>query len=99
MGKCLTASIVYKATVDVEGQKKYYYGFTEGPFKTRYANYMFSFRHREHATQSDLSKFIWTLKDKNKEYTIKLCIEVKTPPCRNGSSRCNLCLTEKLNIA
>ena len=44
-GKCLTASIVYKATVDVEGQKKYYYGLTEGPFKTRYANHMFSFRH------------------------------------------------------
>ena len=98
-GKCLTSCIVYKATVDVEGQNKYYYGLTELPFKTRYGNHLFSFRHREHSTQSDLSKYIWELKDKNKEYSLKWNIEAKTSPYKSGSSRCNLCLTEKLKIA
>ena len=40
-----------------------YVGLTENDFKTRYRNHTASFRHAKHRNSTELSKYIWTLKD------------------------------------
>ena len=48
-----------------------YFGLAEGTFKSRYNKHTKSLclRHYEHETE--LSKLLWSLKDKNKQYTLK----------------------------
>ena len=57
----------------------------------------FSLRHHEHDTV--LSKYIWSLKDAGKEYSIKWNIASKSIPYKCGSRRCDVCLSEKTVIA
>ncbi len=72
-GKCLIESVVYQATVTREDnqQKETYVGHTEGPFKTRYNNHTSSFRNPKHKHATELSKYIWQLKQSNIQYSIR----------------------------
>ena len=54
-------------------------------------------RHYEHETE--LSKLLWSLKDKNKQYTLKWRIKTKAVAYKCGSRKCDLCLAEKVAIA
>ena len=98
-GKCLTKCIVYKASVSSLNEAKHYLGTAEDEFKTRYNNHKTSFKNRTHGKDTELSKYIWMLKDKNINFTIKWSIAATAIPYNCGSKRCDLCLTEKLLIA
>lgn len=98
-GKCLKGGIVYKAVVASENVSKVYYGISETPFKTRYNNHTKAFRNKDYVKDSELSKYIWELKDQSKDYTITWSIEAETVPYKCGTRKCSLCLTEKLTIA
>ena len=50
------------------------------------------------ATNTELSKFIWNLKDNEKAYKIKWSIAAQARAYSSESKRCNLCLSEKLFI-
>ena len=96
----LTNKIVYKAEVgtnDVinELSTKVNFGNSETEFTFKYNNHTMSFRNRTHENDSDLSKFIWSLKDQNKEFDIKWSIFKKS----SRSKSCNLCLLKKLVIS
>ena len=95
--QCLTPNIVYKAEVenDINNEVKTYIGLTETPFKTRYANHKQSFRHKKHQNSTELSKYIWKLKDKNAIPSIQWSI-LKVIKSNVKSNYCRLCLTEKL---
>ena len=54
------------------------------------------FRNRGYEKETELSKYIWKLKDQGEDFTIKWSVAAKTSPYICGS---NLCLTEKLLIA
>ena len=100
-GKCRSEGIVYQATVTKEDnreEEKTYVGITEGTFKTRYHNHTSSFRNpkRKHATE--LSKYIWNLKESNVQHSIKWKIIKQCKPYSNKTKRCNLCLYEKFII-
>jgi hypothetical protein len=71
--KCLTESIVYQATVTREDnqQKETYVVHTGGRFKVRYYNHTSSFRNAEHKHSTELSKYIWQLKQSNIECSIR----------------------------
>ena len=98
--KCQTPCIVYKATVTAPARPpKIYYGLTEGPFKERYRNHTFSFRHKDSSMSTELSKYIWQLKDEDVESRIKWEIVRRAVPYRCGTRKCDLCLSEKLVIA
>ena len=58
-----------------------------------------SFRNKGYKKETDLSKYIWYLKDKGEDFTIKWSVPAKASRYTCGSKRCNLCLTEKLLIA
>ena len=97
---CLTPSIVYNAKVTTTEDPigKNYIGLTEGPFKQRYTQHTLSFRNRHYANSTELSKFIWLLKDNNTDFKIKWSILTSAAAYCNKSKRCNLCLAEKFFI-
>ena len=99
-GKCLTESVIYQATVirsDTTKQETYV-GLTENQFKTRYRSHLSSFRNIKYRNSTELSKYIWTLKDSNVQYSIKWKVIKRCRPYSNISKRCNLCLHEKFVI-
>eukprot|EP00794_Sanderia_malayensis_P007476 gene7476-biopygen6026 len=97
---CLTSSIIYnaKVTTNEDTTEKNYIGLTEGTFKKRYTQHKQSFRNRRYANSTELSKYIWDLKDKNKDYDIQWTIITSANAYSNITKRCDLCLTEKLYI-
>jgi hypothetical protein len=94
----LSKSVIYKATVKCENADKSYIGLTGNTFKERYNNHTKSFKHKKYEKETELSKYIWTLKRKHKNYTIKWDIIKKTNTGKRKSGQCNLCLEEKLQI-
>ena len=97
-GKCLTKCIVYKAEVGANNGKRVYYGASEGEFKTRYNNHTKSFRSRRYCNESELSKYIWKLKDNNTNFILKWSIASFASPYKCGTRKCDLCLSEKVAI-
>ena len=57
-----------------------------------------SFRNWTHENDTKLSKYIWSLKDQNKDFDIKWSILKTSPGHSIKSKSCNLCLLEKLVI-
>ena len=98
-GFCLESDIVYKATVSSPNAVKYYYGLSASQFKLRYNNHTSSFRNQNQETDTELSKYIWHLKDRNKQFQIAWSIVARAPSYKCGARKCDLCLTEKLIIA
>ena len=96
--QCLNKNIVYQATVTTQESTHTYVGMTENPFKTRYGNHKQSFNHRKYSNQTELSKHIWTLKDKKTEFKVTWKILCHATPYSNNTKKCNLCTTEKFII-
>ena len=97
-GRCTTKNIVYKAIVSTPQDSKQYIGLTATSFKTRYAAHKTSFTDNRKRNTTELSKYIWNLKDKNITYNIKWTIVQHARPYSPRTKRCNLCLSEKYHI-
>jgi hypothetical protein len=97
-GKCRTSSIVYQATVKADTSVETYVGLTQNEFKLRLANHHQSFRKAAHKHQTELSKHVWTLKDRNIDFTIKWKILSHDRPYSNISKRCSMCTMEEYYI-
>ena len=99
-GHCLTSKVVYKATVETDGNRvpKFYIGSTETPFKPRYTKHLMSFRHEKYGNRTELSKYMWSPKREGKIFRVNWDILRKAPVYSNLSKRCDLCLTEKFMI-
>ena len=97
-GNCLVSCVVYKAEVNSDEEKRVYYGSCSSTFKERYSNHKMSFSSEKHKEATKLSKYIWELNSKNMQYEIAWSIVKKCSPYRPSAKRCDLCLTEKLEI-
>ena len=66
--KCLTPKIIYQADItnDTDDTFKYYLGLAETSFKDRCRNHISSFNNEQHKTKTELSKYVWSLKNENK---------------------------------
>ena len=96
--KCLTKNVIYKATVTTKKETMNYIGSTGGPFKTRWYGHIRDLKvYKENGTQ--LSKYIWKLKNNNTEYTINWNILHHFGEVRNPQRICMTCAHEKLEIA
>ena len=98
-GKCLHECIVYQANVITNNQCKEYFGTAEGEFKLRYNNHIISFRYKKHEKDTELSKYLWKLKEENADYNLQWSIKAYASPYKCGTRKCDLCLTEKMIIA
>ena len=97
-GQCLVSSVVYKATVTGGDNPQHYVGLAGGGFKERYRNHTKSFRHKRYAHETELSKYIWELKDKGCDYSVHWEVIKQSNTYSRASGLCNLCLQEKLEI-
>ena len=97
---CLAKSVIYQATVktSVTRPTQTYVGLTENQFKTRYTNHKASFNNLKKRNSTELSKYIWELKDNNISYSITWKILKRARSYSNASKRCNLCIWEKYFI-
>ena len=82
---CLQKCFVYQAQVDSANSRKYYSGTSEDEFKTRYNNLNMSFRNKGHEKKIELSKYVWEMKDKGEDFTIKWSVAAKHSPYICGS--------------
>ena len=89
---CLAKSVIYQATVKTSDKRptQTYVGLTENEFKTRYTN-MLHFNNYEKRNSTELSKYIWNLKNNNISYSIRWKILKRAGSYSNASKRCNLC--------
>ena len=97
-GNCLMESVIYKATVTANNIARHYFGLTEGHFKDRWDKHRTDFKHAKYRSSTDLSEYIWSLKDKEKQYTIKWEIVESLPKFKPTNTFCLLCITEKKYI-
>ena len=102
-GQCIVSDCVYMATVISKNEQQEdghrYVGLCTGLFKLRLSNHDQSFKDRSKMKASELSKFIWKIKDSPvNEFSItwKILGTEKTYNRNNG--KCQLCLREKLEI-
>jgi hypothetical protein len=103
---CLTTvspnpAVVYQATVTIYIKDKTtnrppqtYVCLTENTFKTRLANHKASFNSFDKRNATELSKYVWELKNRNSHYTIKWKLLKRAKSYNCASNRCNLCLWE-----
>ena len=95
---CLSECLVYNAAVNTSTTKNYY-GTCEKSFKERYNNHTSSFRNKSRQKSTELSNYIWELKENGENYTIDWLIAIKAHSYISGTRKCDLCLCEKLLIA
>ena len=97
-GKCMSSDIVYEATVTSDNEIKKYIGSCSTTFKLRYGNHKQSFKNINKKGETELSNYIWQLKNSNTNYKIDWQIITKSNRYKKGSKKCNLCLVEKMLI-
>ena len=98
---CLSENIIYEAKIKSDEpnyEEKSYIGAAGTTFKLRYANHKKSFNHETYGNETELSKEVWRLKNKNNSAQISWKIIRKCPRFNRSSMKCNLCLNEKLEI-
>ena len=93
-GNCRTKNIVYKADVTSKRESNVYIGLCETEFKTRYNNHKSSFSLESKKNSTELSKYVWNLKEKDIDHKINWSILKHTKSYSNASKRCQLCLWE-----
>ena len=100
-GKCLTKSVIYKASVttrDGNEEARTYIGFTKNEFKERFNGHKHSFSNKSKRQNTELSKHIWELKDQQKDFNIEWEIPCEAKSYDNRSKRCQLYTMEKFYI-
>ena len=90
-GECKSNNIVYGATATAEdGTMRNYIDMTEHSFKTRYYDHRQSFKKKNYATKTSLSRYLWKLKESGIKYSIKWSVMQRARAYRGGSRKCNL---------
>ena len=90
---------MYKANAVNYNDCKEYFGTAEGEFKLRYNNHIMSFRHKKRVNDTELSKYLWKLKEEKADYKLQRSMKAYTSQYKCGTIKCDLCLTEKIIIA
>ena len=106
-GQCLQSSVVYGAAVkstettlrSLFGEEEVetvetYTGSTEPTLKSRVQGHVTTFRYEKYRTSTRLSRYVHSLKDEGKEYSIDWKILDKQKSYSSISNSCRLCLAE-----
>ena len=67
---CLQTNVIYQATVTTDTTTETYVGLATN-FKERFRNHKTSLKLIKRRNETEVSKYIWKLKDENKKYNIK----------------------------
>ena len=97
-GDCNVRNIVYQAEVVTPQSTETYIGICDTTFKERYKNHTCSFRNGQYRNATEISKYVWSLKDRKINYEIKWRKVRQARSYSNTNKKCNLCLWEKFFI-
>ena len=98
-GQCRLSSVIYQATVTTNNsQAETYTGLTEGGIRERISRHSLSFKNRAYCSQTELSKYIWKLKDKGENFEIRWEVKSQAQPYHLSSKICKLCIREIYSI-
>ena len=97
-GNCNVRNIVYQAEVVTPQTIQTYVGLCDTTFKERYRNHTCSFRNERYKNVTELSKYIWSLKEQKINYQIKWRKVKQARSYSNVNKNCNLCLWQKYFI-
>ena len=97
-GNCLKSAIIYQATVASESATKLYIGQTEQTFKKRYPKHKEALANEHSKESTSLSSYVWDVRNKGENPTIKWEVIKQCLPYSCGTRRCDTCLSEKLCI-
>ena len=91
--------IAYRTDVKnlTSDKKKFYFEFTETSFKESFGNHTWNFKHPKYRNSTELSKYIWELKDANISPVTEWSIVTKMLS-KTQLNFCKLCLSEKFYI-
>ena len=78
--------------------KETYVGLTAGQFKDRFYKHKGDFENPERRTSTELSEYIWSLKDENVPFTLKWEMVRRANPFSPITKKCDLCVAEKFEI-
>ena len=84
-------------TNESSSETRKYIGLADTPFKERYRNHTKDFNHKKYVNNTELAKYVCSLKDSNIIPIIKWEILSKVYG-NTKQNMCKLCLTEKLWI-
>jgi hypothetical protein len=98
-GNCLDKSMVYKAEVSTSRGKKHYYGQTYRTFKERFYGHQHDLRHNHKAESTTLSQYVWKMREQGEQPLITWSKVTSAKPYMLGGRACQLCITEKTEIA
>ena len=88
-GKCLRECIVYQANVVTNNECKEYFETAEGELKFCHNNYIMSFRHKKCVNDTELSKYLWKLKEENTDYNLHCSIKAYASLYKCGTRKCD----------
>ena len=99
-GKCLTASVVYRATVTetVTGKAETYTGMTGNTFKDRWYGHSADMRKPENRIKTRFAAHVWDLNDNQKDFDVKWDFIDRATTFNPITRKCRLCLKEKFHI-
>ena len=86
------------ATVETETNTSSYADMTANSIKSRYYNHIKSFKNKRYKNETELSKYIWKLIEKEVEHTITWKKLRQSNICQRRSGLCNLSLEKKVEI-
>ena len=78
------------ATVETETNTSSYVDMTGNSLETRYYNHIKSFKNERYKNETELSTYIWKLKEKEVEHTITWKKLRQSNTCKRRSGLCNL---------
>ena len=96
--QCLISNLMYRAIVTTNNSTKQYVGSTGNTFKERYRNHKSSFNNKLKRHSTELSNYIWDLKEHNTDYNIRWELLNRTKSKFNIKFGCKLCNLEKIQI-
>ena len=97
-GKCIDQNMIYQAEVTTLNSRETYIGLCDTTFKFWYRHHVWSWKKERYKHATEVSKCIWSLKDKGISYKIKWRKVKQARSYSNVSKRCNLYLWEKYFI-
>ena len=97
-GKCQTDNLVYQTTVKTQSDEQTYIGLSSTTFKIRLGNHKKSFNNEDYRTETTLSRYLWDLKEKGKNYKLEWKLIGRAQPFSPITGVCNLCTLEKYHI-
>ena len=99
-GECNVSNVIYEATVTTKDTVRSYVGSTGGPFKKRWYKHRSDFSNKKQRLSTELSKYIWNLKEDQTEFSLKWKILRKIKQTNDAIKKvCSTCNLEKLEIA